>query len=132
MWRVLIAFVLFAMIPTGSALGHPPGEIELEFDLTEGELEIAAFHLVRDSSQHFVDRIVVKLKGDEIIEQIFSSQNDNRVQIVEYTIIDAKPGDQIEVIAGCNISGRKTGSLIVEEKVEQEAEQDPEETEDDQ
>jgi hypothetical protein len=71
---------------------------------------------------------VVKLNGEEVIEQKFRSQADSHVQRAEYVIIDARLGDEIEVIAGCNISGRKKGSLIVEEKVKQ----DPEQTEDDQ
>lgn len=132
MWRVIVMLTLSAVIQSGSAWGHPPGEIELEFDLDQGRLEIAAFHTVRDSSEHFIDRIVVQLNGEEIVEQKFRSQTDSKVQIVEYRIIDAKPGDQIEVTARCNISGRKKDSLVIEEKVEQEPEPIPLETYDDQ
>ena len=126
--RVIVMLALSALIPAGSAFSHPPSGIELEFDITEHELEIIAYHTVKDSLKHYVNRIVVKLNGEEVIEQKFWSQADSQVQRAEYVIIDARLGDEIEVIAGCNISGRKKGSLVVEEKVEQ----GPEQTEDDQ
>ena len=128
MWRIIIVFVILTLIPAGAALGHPPSGIELEFDITVHELEIIAHHTVKDSLKHYVDTIVVKLNGEEVIEQKFWSQADSQGQRAEYVIIDARLGDEIEVIAGCNISGRKKGSLVVEEKVEQE----PEQIEDDQ
>jgi hypothetical protein len=104
--------------------GHPPAKIDMHFDLTAKVLSVSASHAVSDSTRHYVDRVVVKLNGDEIIEQEFRSQSDNHVQIVEYMIIDAKVGDEIEVTAGCNISGRIKRTLVVEEQIGQEPEQD--------
>lgn len=123
MSRAIVIFLVGLIFLTVSpALSHPPGDIELEFDITEHELEIIVFHSVKDSSKHYVDRIVVKLNDEEVIEQKFRSQADSQVQRVEYLIIDARLGDKIEVVAGCNISGRKKAAIEVEEAVQEEQE----------
>lgn len=70
---------------------------------------------------------MVKLNGEEIIGQKFRSQGDSQIQRVEYTIIDARLGDEIEVVAGCSISGRKKATIIVEETVREEEEMPQEE-----
>jgi desulfoferrodoxin (superoxide reductase-like protein) len=120
MSRAIVFFLVSLIFLTASsALSHPPSGIELEFDITEHELEIIVHHTVKDSSKHYVEMIVVKLNDEEIIEQKFRSQADSQAQRAEYVIIDARLGDEIEVMADCNISGRKKGLLVVEEKVEQ-------------
>ena len=121
---VVLISVILSVVWAVPAPGHPPGEIEMQFDLATKVLFISAYHAVSDSTRHYVDRIVVKLNGDEIIEQTFRSQNDNQIQIVEYTIIDAQAGDEIEATVGCNISSRLRRTLFVEEQIEQEPEQD--------
>ena len=66
-----------------------------------------------------MDRIVVELNGERMIEQKFRSQSDSTIQLVEYNIIDAKAGDEITVIARCNISGQKKAQITVAEQVEE-------------
>lgn len=97
----------------GSALGHAPKDIAAGFDIEEHLLKVVVTHDTRDASKHFVDRIEIKLNGVNILEQQFASQQDKAVQEAVYRIIDAKVGDKIEVVAGCNISGRKKATVTV-------------------
>jgi len=120
MSRVMLLFFLsLVLIPTGFASGHPPDSIELVFDTIENMLQVTVHHYVKDLSKHYVNQIVVELNGEKIIEQKFKSQSDSRVQAVGYRIIDARPGDEMVVTAGCNISGRKKAKIVVNEKPEQ-------------
>lgn len=122
----MILAVTFLM-PISAAWGHPPESVKLEFDITEHLLKIMAGHDVKNPTKHYVDRIVVQLNGEEIIQQTFKSQVDTEGQVVVYKIIDAKPGDEISVSARCNIAGRKKASIEVEEEAEVEEEEPVEE-----
>ncbi len=120
MSRVMMLFFLsLVLVPTGLASGHPPDRIELVFNTTENVLQVTVHHNVKDLGKHYVDQIVVELDGEKIIEQKCKSQSDSKFQMVEYRIIDAEPGDEILVTAGCNISGRKKAKITVEEQTEQ-------------
>ena len=120
MSRVMIFFFLsLVLVPPGLASGHPPDGVELVFNTTENVLQVTVRHNVKDLGTHYVDQIVVELNGEKIIEQSFKSQSDSRLQMVEYRIIDAEPGDEILVTARCNISGRKKVKITVEEQTEQ-------------
>jgi len=120
MSRVMILFFLsLVLIPTGLASGHPPDSIELVFDSPKNVLQVTVHHHVKDLGKHYVNQILVKLNGEKIIEQKCKSQSDSRLQMVDYRIIDARPGDEILVTVGCNISGRKKLKIVVKEEPEQ-------------
>jgi hypothetical protein len=115
---ILILLILLILGAQTQAWGHPPGEVQVEFDVKEHVLRVRAQHIVKDPSKHYVDRIVVGLNGEKVIEQKFRSQNDSAIQLVEYDIIDAKTGDEFEVMVRCNISGQRKARIVVEEQVE--------------
>jgi hypothetical protein len=119
---VLIMVILIIFGVQTQAWGHPPGEMQVEFNIKEHALRVRAQHIVSDSSRHYVDRIVVELNEEKIIEQKFKSQSDSMIQSVDYTIIDAKVGDEIVVTARCNIAGQQKARIVVEEQVEQQEE----------
>jgi hypothetical protein len=118
-----ITVILVILGSVGLVFGHPPKKVDGEFDLESHLLKVVVSHDSKDAVKHFINEIEVKLNGKEIIEQEFGSQQDRSVQEVVYKIIDAKAGDKIEIVAGCNISGKKKAALTVEkpEPAEKEA-----------
>lgn len=125
---IVVSFFLMLFGLVSPALGHPPSEILLEFDIAEHLLKVTIVHAVSDSSKHYADRITVELKGEKMIEQKFKSQSDRKTQVAEYRLIDAQLGDEIVVTAVCNISGQKKAKLKVEQKGgEQDAPKQPSE-----
>ena len=115
MKRLVTVFAILGILSfAGSAAAHAPKGIEADFDIEENLLRLVVSHDTKDASKHFVDKIEVKLNGEKIIEQEFASQQDKAVQEVIYRIIDAGVGDKIEIVAGCNISGKKKATLTVE------------------
>lgn len=106
---VLAALVLLAM-PT---LAHPPADVEMTYDPDSRVLTVEITHGVNNASRHYVNKVMVQLGGNKIIEQTFGSQADSQGQRAVYTIIDAREGDSIAVTAHCNVSGRKSSTFVV-------------------
>lgn len=107
---VAVGFIL--VLVTGAS-AHAPQKVELGFNIEDMELEVEVSHQVTNVGKHFVNTVTVELNGKKIIEQKISEQEDLKSQTLEYRITDAKVGDTITVVAGCNISGKKKASLEI-------------------
>lgn len=116
---VLLFFIVMTLAQMTPAFGHPPGNIDLEFDVEEHLLRVVAYHTVGDSTKHYVGRIIVELNDKIIVEQQVESQVSSAIQEVIYKIIDVRPGDEIMVTARCNISGRGKAAMMIEEEIEE-------------
>ncbi len=110
---VVSVTVLVVLLLSGAASGHGPSGVEASFDVETHILQIRVFHAVRDAGQHYVNKITVELNGKKIIEQHFKSQVDKEHQEALFMIRDAEIGDEVEITAGCNISGKKKVSIEV-------------------
>lgn len=107
-----VAFLL-AMLLVNTTYGHAPKNVSLKFHADSRLLSVQVPHAVKDPGKHFVNKLVVQLNGERIIEQKFSSQVSGERQEAVFKIIDARPGDEITVTASCSISGNKKGTLTV-------------------
>ena len=116
---------------SAAAVAHAPKDVELQFDVADKELEVTILHQVTDAAKHHVNSVVVELNGEKIIEQKISEQENLKSQVLEYRITDARVGDTITVVAGCNISGKKKASLKIAPPPEGEGQEEDREDEDD-
>lgn len=107
-----VVLLLFFVI-VGTGFSHPPGSVELEFSVTDHVLKVLVKHASRDQGAHFIDGITIILNGKTVVEQTFLSQMDKGKQEASYILHDAKPGDEITVIARCNKYGEKKKKIIV-------------------
>ena len=107
----VIAVVL--LLAAGPAFAHGPSAIEASYDLDTHILRILALHSVRNADEHYVNKIKVELNGKKIVEQRFQSQTDREHQETLFMIRDAEVGDEVEITATCNISGKKVVSIRV-------------------
>ena len=82
--RSLIIGLLLVMAMAGSGAAHGPKELSIEFDPAEQLLTVLVDHAVKDRAEHYINRIVVELNGETIIEQVFTSQVDTIGQQVIY------------------------------------------------
>ncbi len=115
---ICIALLAFILVPY--ALGHPPTEVELEFDEETMSLRVSVSHMVGKITKHYVNKIVVELNGEEIITQQFNTQSSEAKQEVSYIIPGAQVGDTFSVTAYCNISGKKEKTLQIETRTQSE------------
>lgn len=103
---VLLVSATFQMVAA-----HPPSKIILDFNSETHILKVAVNHSVDDTLKHFINMLSVKLNGNEIANQKFLTQFVSADQDAQFLIHDAKPGDEIEVTASCNIFGKKTEKI---------------------
>ncbi len=109
-------FRLFLIMAIGLAgltgvRAHPASAVRLEYDSVSRVLKITAAHDTKKPTEHFIQSVVVRLNGKETVKQVFASQEDTAAQTVSYKIIDAKPGDTVEVTTVCNVFGKKKESI---------------------
>ncbi|MDM7925190.1 MAG: hypothetical protein QUS35_04140 [bacterium] len=105
---MITAFVLAGL--TG-AWPHPASAVKLEYDSASRILKIIAAHETKKPAEHYIQSVVVRLNGKEIVRQVFASQEDVTALTVSYKVFDAKPGDTVEVTTVCNVFGKKKESI---------------------
>ncbi|MGB9553109.1 MAG: hypothetical protein ACPL7L_01875, partial [bacterium] len=70
---ITMLFLLGAF--SGVALAHPPSGINITFDPETQVLRVAIPHGVPNPrGDHYIDKVVVSLNGQEIISQLIGSQ----------------------------------------------------------
>ena len=111
----LHGFVIFVLllIVVGTGFSHPPAVVEAEFSVADHVITILVKHASRDQEAHFIDGITVVLNGKTVVEQTFFSQMGKGKQEASYILHDAKPGDEITIIATCNKYGEKKKKITV-------------------
>jgi|GEM_PF-701726 len=110
----VVLFSCVLVLGFSTASGHAPDKLDLNYDLESRTLEVSISHQVKDAAKHHVDRVLVELNGNKVIEQSLVAQESLERQTVIYRITDASVGDTLTVTAECNISGRKTAMLKIE------------------
>jgi desulfoferrodoxin (superoxide reductase-like protein) len=109
MKKITVFIVLLAYLFVCSvSYATPPARIDAKFDSEKKKLEAIVQHPVNDNNTHYVNRIVVRLNGKQIIEQKFTRQDVRRNQTVQYLISDARGMDTLTIEAYCNMSGKNT------------------------
>lgn len=116
----IICIALLAFILVKDVYAHSPTEVELTFNEETKILTISVSHMVAKISRHYIDKIIVELNGEEIITQRFKTQSSGAKQEVSYIVPGAQVGDRFTITAHCNISGKKTNTLQVEARPQNE------------
>ncbi|MGQ9700975.1 MAG: hypothetical protein ACUVQT_00745 [bacterium] len=109
----LTYLILALVISYSTIFCHPPSAISIKFDSEQKLLSINLSHPVSDVQKHFINKIVNKLNGHQIIEQRFGMQEDRGAQIADYRIFEANEGDTLLVTGFCSIIGKKTEKFII-------------------
>jgi len=114
MKKVLFITMIMVFVLTLSVYAHPPGNIEMNFNMENKMLEVTIPHNSGDNSDHFINSVKVYLNGNRHIEQDFIMQTDNDVQYLHYMIPGAKSGDTISLNAECNKFGSRETEITIE------------------
>jgi len=103
--------VLIALSPFG--FSHPPDSLQIAFDSTGTVMSVTVFHPVKNPANHYIDDVIVKIDGKQVIVQSFPIQITNKLQEAIYKVIGLKTGAVVEMTAVCSITGRKTVKYTV-------------------
>lgn len=113
--RLIFGVIMVAVLASGFAAAHPPSRVDLEFDSTNRILTVTVKHPTRDAAEHYINKLVVALNDEEIIEQEISLQPNDESVRVSYILPDAGMGDTIVVTAHCNVFGKKKATYEIPE-----------------
>jgi sulfur carrier protein ThiS len=101
------------MLPV-SAFSHAPKKITLSYDKESGSLIVSVIHPVKDVKDHYIESIAVKVNGEIVKTEEYTSQTSKESEDVTIALPDLKTGDEIEIRAKCNKMGAKTGEITLE------------------
>jgi hypothetical protein len=99
---VLALIIILASAKTAS--GHTPQDMVLEYDYDSRILNVTITHPVSNDPEHYIEKVKIKLNGDNLLEEKYDSQPDEDTFTYSYNV-DAADGDSIEVVAECKVSG---------------------------
>jgi len=102
MWPILMSMVLALSLPA-----HPPTEVKLIYNPETQILTVDILHPTPDIQKHIINEVLVFLNGEEIVRQSFTKQMNKEHHKMACLVNHAKPGDEIVVIAHCNVFGKK-------------------------
>ena len=114
-----LSFLLIA----ASAFCHEPAEMSIKYSAISGNLSITVYHRVNSTSVHYVDNLEIyinrqglELEDRLIISQKFFSQPIRNEQRAHYLLRDLNPGDELRIIAYCNLFGQIEKTLVISDK----------------
>ncbi|MBN2414616.1 hypothetical protein JXO52_02190 [bacterium] len=115
MKRITIMSAVLLLLALAVSYAHAPAKIDLTFDAETHLLSVAFMHAVRNPADHFIDRVVISLNGEEIITQRANLQESEKGGAFVYKIFQAKPGDTLEVTLECVKGGKMKKTLEIKE-----------------
>jgi desulfoferrodoxin (superoxide reductase-like protein) len=103
---------LVIFLISSTAMAHPPSEVAAEFDMESNILSVKVVHPVGGDPIHFIESLTVSHNGKEIIVQQISKQLADSQTFV-YFIPEVEEGDEIAIVAVCNIFGDKSFKFTI-------------------
>lgn len=110
----LTIFLMFItlLFSTFYVSAHSPSSMNLSYDGTTNKLQVDISHQVSNPNTHYVDNIVVKINGENRINQDYTSQSGSSFSYT-YEDLVLSEGDLVQVTATCNQGGSISNELTV-------------------
>ena len=108
----IIALVAASCLLIIPAAATPPSAVIVSYNELSSELSVTITHPVVDPTTHYIREVVITDNGKTITDASYTSQPSQDTFTRTYSI-PAKPGDDIEVTAICNLAGSKSSHLYV-------------------
>ena len=106
----LILCLIVILFVFSSCFAHVPKSVDIT---ASGKyISVSISHSVSNPKKHYVKRVEITLNDKKIIEQTFSLQEGNEIELTYY-IPSLKISDTVRVEAFCNIGGSQRKTIIV-------------------
>ena len=112
MTKLLIISSLMLLLGMG-LYAHAASSATLVYNPTSRLLTVNFEHSVRDASDHFISRAVVKVNNADAITHLIKVQDTTSGGSLIYKIPGLVTGDRINVMLQCNKGGRRSAQIIV-------------------
>jgi hypothetical protein len=109
---VIILMVIGMSLIGIQVFGHPPQNMELDYDAETKILDVTITHSVSNPNDHYIYKVEIK-KNDELIQ---TENYDNQPSSTTFTYsysVDAVGGNVLKVTAFCSIFGDISREIIV-------------------
>jgi hypothetical protein len=111
---IQIIFIITGLLLSFSAASaHQPTTIKMNYDLPSQSLAVWVGYYTPVRYSDYVKAIEIKVNGKTSQTYSYKSQFDSHGTVTHTYIVEAKPGDVIEVTATSTTNESKTESLIV-------------------
>lgn len=110
--KALLTLMIMLLICT-PVFAHPAKTIELKWDKTTSVLDVSIVHPVKNTSTHYISRIVISVNGKVVEDIKLKSQSDSNVVHETFEIKDVTKGAKIEVETTCNVFGKRKNSITI-------------------
>jgi len=116
MKRIFLAVLILLLIPTSISFAHPPKETTAQFDLKTSILSVEVIYPVGGkNTRHYIEELTISLNGQKVISQKTKRQL-NDTQNFLYFMPAVEVGDEIELVAVCNLGGQGIFKFNVQEE----------------
>jgi hypothetical protein len=105
-------FVLAVM--AGAGLAHPPSDLVISYNRTDGMLAVNAPHSVPDGRRHYIEEFTVSVDGNVYYRLLPSWQIEGKEAVAAFHMGELKAGAVVEVYAKCSRAGDLKKSFTVE------------------
>lgn len=101
---LLVGIFLLGLARFDSVTAHSPSSMDLDYNIVEQQLEVSISHIVSDPNMHYVENVLVMVNTVQLVNNDYTSQPSSSSFTYMYNV-SAEEGDEIEVIASCNVGG---------------------------
>lgn len=112
LFAFLLILLIFLLTCSYEVNAHPPEDMVIDYDYDTRFLNITITHKTDDVTDHYIEKIKIKVNSEVIIEKKYSEQPTNDT-FTYNDIVEAVDGDEIKVVAECIISGEIERQITV-------------------
>lgn len=108
----IIAVILTVCLLISPASAHSPSDMTLSYNENTRDLQVKITHPVPNPQVHYIREVTVAINGKAVNTSTYTSQP--APDTITYTYpVEVSPGDDIEVVARCNLAGSISRHLSV-------------------
>ncbi len=110
--KTILLITLLLALSLG-LFAHPASNVSLNWDAKTSLLTVSFEHSVKNPGNHFINGVVIKVAGKEIISQSALMQENSTNGSYVYKLLGIKSGTVIEAVTVCNKIGKKSAKLTI-------------------
>ena len=116
-------FCLIFLMLAATAHCHEPSDMTIKYSAISGDLSVIVYHKVNSTTVHYINNLEIylnrqglELEDRLLITQKFFSQPIRNEQRANFQVRDLNPGDELKIIAYCNLFGKIERTITITEE----------------
>ena len=114
MKRIALLTIICFMLLLNNAYAHPPSKIDINYDKATNTISSVIKHKSFFKKKHRISNVEILINGELVKTEVFDIQFNRKEQRFSSVLENIKDGDEISIVAYCNLYGKRTASMQVE------------------